>query len=59
VAEEAKNTVEIRDFQGIVTDADPGDLDDGAAVNQVNACSLVPGQLDIRRGVAVVAFEEF
>lgn len=46
------------DFRGLVVNADPRDLPDGAATDQRNACCLTPGQLDVRGGIAEVTFED-
>lgn len=54
----AKDRVQIRDFNGLVTKADPNDLGDGAASVQINAMSTRPGELRVRPGYRVLTFEE-
>jgi hypothetical protein len=49
--------VVIRDFPGLLTNADPNDLPAGAAREQVNCRSERPGELQVRRGYVVVRFE--
>ena len=57
MGQRAKSQVEIKDFPGLVLNADPHDLPPGAAADQVNAQSDVPGELTTRRGLRVVSFE--
>lgn len=57
MGQEARQSVESRDFPGLVTNADPHDLVAGAGANQVNVASVVPGQLLVRLGYATVQFE--
>lgn len=52
----AKDSVALLDFPGI-QDVDPRDLEPGGAEMQVNACSLVQGELTIRQGYRFVTFE--
>lgn len=47
----------IADFPGIMGNSDPRDLPEGAADDQVNACSIVFGELTIRRGIREVTFD--
>lgn len=54
-----ENMTQVSDFNGIVLNADPLDIPEGAASDQVNAVSIVPGELRVRGGVKVVQFEEF
>lgn len=49
--------VQIRDFGGFVTNADPHDLAPGTATKQINATSARPGELRARSGVRVVQFD--
>lgn len=51
------DSVSIRDFPGLVSNMDPHDVPPGSGIVQVNACSLIPGQLTVRRGTAVLKFD--
>lgn len=57
MAEQARAAVEVQDFPGMMTNMDDSDLPEGAASQQVNACSQKPGLLTVRLGYKVVAFE--
>lgn len=46
----------IREFKGLVTNADPRDLPPGAAVTMDNITTLVPGALTVRKGHAETTF---
>lgn len=50
--------VAITDFSGLVLDADPVDIPTGAAQDQLNVQSSVPGELTVRQGYKVVQFED-
>lgn len=50
-------SVEIMDFPGMITNLDERDLPPGAASEQVNVCSLIGGELQVRRGIREVTFE--
>ncbi len=39
-----------KNFPGLITNADPGDIPVGAAVQQHNIQSVIPGQLNVRKG---------
>lgn len=58
MAEIARRAVNAVDFPGVMTNVDPRDLPDGAAAEQVNACSLRFGELAVRQGLKTVTFEE-
>ncbi len=58
MAEKAKARVEARDFPGMIEGVDVEDLPPGAAEEQVNMTSLVPGEMSTRRGYRQVQFEE-
>jgi len=47
----------LSDFPGFIDNIDPRDVPDGAAELQVNACSIIMGELTIRRGLQEVTFE--
>ena len=53
----AQTHVEITDFAGLVQNADPRDLPPGAAEEQVNACCIRFGELQVRRGMVQVLFD--
>ena len=48
----------IRDFPGIVTNADPNDLTPGAARIQINLQATLIGELRVRGGYRAVKFED-
>lgn len=52
-----RTSVELMDFPGLVTDVDPIDFEPGMAQDQVNAVSIVRGELQVRRGYRQVQFE--
>ncbi|HUU84195.1 MAG TPA: hypothetical protein VM243_11895 [Phycisphaerae bacterium] len=45
------------DWKGLFSNADPTDLPPEAAVEQDNAELVIPGQLDVRKGMREVWFE--
>ncbi len=51
-------SVEIKDFSGLMTRADPDDLPPGAAQVQTNLTSSRPGELRVRPGLRQVSFDE-
>ena len=53
-----KQSVELRDFPGLVTNLDPHDLPPGAAQVQINVVSIVSGELQVRLGIKEVTFED-
>jgi hypothetical protein len=56
--EPAKPVVMVTDFPGIMMNVDPRDFPDGASEDQVNACSLKVGELNVRNGIRAVVFED-
>lgn len=48
----------IADFPGLASNVDARDLGDGAAEKQLNACSIIAGELTVRLGVQEVTFED-
>lgn len=56
---EREESVQVADFSGLILNADPLDVPEGAASDQVNATSVVPGELRVRGGIKVVSFEDF
>ena len=57
MGQKAEAQVVLKDFPGLVTKADPLDLPPGAAKDQRNAISTVPGELNVRPGVRQLQFE--
>jgi hypothetical protein len=57
MAEHALDGVELRDFPGMINNADRLDMPPGAAELQLNACSLKAGELTVRQGWRQVTFE--
>ena len=55
----ADRAVTVSDFAGLIANADQIDQPEGAAVDQVNATCVVPGELRVRGGVRIVTFEDF
>jgi hypothetical protein len=56
--EVARPAVMIVDFPGFFTNVDPRDLPQGGAEEQVNATSVVIGELRVRFGIREVEFED-
>ena len=54
----AKQTMELRDFPGLMTNVDPHDLPPGSAQVQINVVSIVAGELQVRQGIKEVQFED-
>ena len=50
-------TAAMRDFPGLVLNADPRELPPGAGQQQLNVTSQQIGRLESRRGVRVVTFD--
>ncbi len=57
MAERPRRIIDIRDFLGLVTRADPEDVRSGAATEQVNVISE-PGELVVRDALKQITFEE-
>lgn len=57
MSEPARQSVEMRDFPGLVNTADVRDLPPGTAVVQVNCVSIILGELRVRAGWKPVTFE--
>ena len=55
--EKAEGGREIRDFPGLILDADTRDLPEGATNLQINCTSEDRGVLTSRRGYVLVDFE--
>ena len=55
--QEPATKIEIRDWQGLITNADRRDLPPGAGQVQVNLVSNVTGELKVRRGLVPVRFD--
>jgi hypothetical protein len=53
----ARNTVQISDFPGLITNVDHHDLPDGAADIQTNVVCQSVGQIVTRKGYREVSFE--
>jgi hypothetical protein len=53
----ARATVELRDFHGLITNADRYDLPEGAGQVQINLCSIILGELQVRQGIRELVFE--
>ncbi len=58
MGQESRKSVEIRDFPGLASDADPHDVAPGAAEEQVNVTSARQGTLRGRPGLKRVTFDE-
>lgn len=58
MADEARNTVEIKDFPGMMNGVDAIDLPEGASESQLNVTCLRVGELSIRPGLKKVVFAE-
>lgn len=58
MADEADNSVELRQFAGLILHTDRHDLPPGAAQKQINIRSDRPGELNVRRGMRLIQFDE-
>ena len=54
----SRPAVVLADFPGIATNADPRDIPEGTAEEQVNLCSFVPGEMRTRLGLRPVVFDD-
>jgi len=54
----AQSNLEISDFRGMSSNYDPNDIVPGTSQFQVNVNGLQRGQLEIRRGMREVTFED-
>lgn len=57
MSQPVRTSVELRDFPGLITNADRYDLPEGAGQVQINLCSLVLGELQVRQGIRELVFE--
>ena len=57
MGEPAQTIVEIHDFRGFSTHADPTDLEPGIAQIQINVNGLRRGELNVRRGLREITFD--
>lgn len=57
MADIARPSVQIVDFDGLMENVDPRDVPDGAAEEQVNATCFRFGELSVRNGLREVTFE--
>lgn len=55
--EKPRKTHEMRDFTGLILQADAHDMPPGAGQDQVNAKSDTAGQLQVRDGMLLVSFD--
>lgn len=53
----SRQSVEIRDFEGLQTSVGTLDAAPGAADVQVNAACIKPGELTVRRGLRLLTFD--
>jgi len=58
MAEQAKATLNLSNFVGMVNAADPQAIPPGASEVQINVMALVNGQLQTRRGYSTVQFAD-
>lgn len=58
MADEPDKSVQIRKFAGLVLKTDIHDLPPGAAQKQINVRSDRPGELNVRRGMRLVLFDD-
>jgi len=58
MAQPAQTAVDVRQFQGMFSNADPHDLPPGMSVVQVNAAVIIVGQLQVRRGLRELKFDK-
>ena len=58
MADLARDAVEMQDFPGLIDNMDPLQIPPGAADQQVNACCIVMGELQVRLGYREVQFDQ-
>ena len=58
MGEQARGAVDIRNFEGMASNADPADIKPGISQVQVNVNGLKTGQLEVRRGLRPLQFDE-
>lgn len=58
MAEKAASSQEYATFQGMQSSVDPHDVAVGQSVLQVNGTVVRPGEMNIRKGLKEIAFEE-
>ena len=54
----AKNTVKIRDFQGMASNFDPTDIQPGVSQLQINVSGYQRGKLEVRLGIREITYDE-
>lgn len=57
MADEAETGEKVREFPGLVTNANPHRIPVGATVEQTNCSSPRAGELDVRTGLREVTFD--
>ena len=55
--EPARESVEMRDFPGLINTIDRRDLPPGASPDQTNMACIVQGEMSVRLGYREVAFD--
>lgn len=58
MAEIPRTARQIKDFRGMATNPDPTDLQPGIAELQINCNGYRRGQIEVRRGLREVTFED-
>lgn len=58
MADKAKEAVEFKDFLGMASNVNPNDVGPGAAQDQRNVCCIRQAELQVRKGLAEVTFED-
>lgn len=58
MADIPKNLLAIKDFQGMGSNFDPTDLNPGVSEVQINVNGFRRGQLEVRRGLREITFED-
>jgi hypothetical protein len=57
MGQQARTRLVLKDFPGLVTDADPHDVPKGAAREQLNVAAERPGELKPRLGYRLLRFD--
>lgn len=58
MAQQPRDQVQIKDFNGLASNIDPNDIPPGAAQDQSNVCCIRQAEIHVRKGYVEVTFEE-
>ena len=58
MGEPTKTMTNIAQFNGMISNMDPRDVPPGQSVRQINVMVTRPGELNVRRGLRELAFDD-